>query len=302
MAQIRKKSTKKKLTARQKEQQAKAKQRSKEYKKQVNRIKRFMKSAEKRGYVFNESAKNLLKEPKRITSATIKKLEKVKPELLYKKSYKEIEGKRLRGDKARKEDRRQAAKKAQETRKQNQKLKPFLKPAQDILKTQDFSIEHFNNIPFFPNPYHNGEEKSATFLAVSNNRLDRDLKIIEEMSFAVPIYKELYQKLLDMIESKSKSFTAQWYYKLHLPDPKQEDYYRGMVYLVLDQLDKFLSVDTITDKLIAQTLQAISENDITGYEDELLQPEDYQLNSTTNLVNYYDQYIEDEDEQDLYNL
>ena len=53
----------------------------KEYQKQRNRINRFMRAAEKRGYIFDEGL--LPPPPKRITKASIRRLSKLKPDFLY---------------------------------------------------------------------------------------------------------------------------------------------------------------------------------------------------------------------------
>lgn len=57
----------------------------KEYNKERNRIKRFIRYAEKRGYVFEP---NLLPpKPKTITSGSVRRLSKIRPAQLYKKAY-----------------------------------------------------------------------------------------------------------------------------------------------------------------------------------------------------------------------
>ena len=53
----------------------------KEYQKERNRINRFMRAAEKRGYIFDEGL--LPPPPKRITKASIRRLSKLKPDFLY---------------------------------------------------------------------------------------------------------------------------------------------------------------------------------------------------------------------------
>lgn len=299
MAQKRKQvkaSPKKKQTARQKEQQARSKQREKEYKKQIRRIERTIKSAEAKGYVFNKSIKNLLKKPKRITKARIEKLSLIKPKDLYLKSYKVMDGKRLRGDEARKQERRIAGQKGAKTRKENAK---FLKPAKELLSKVDQSITPFDQIPQFQNPYHNGEEKSATFLGVASARLSRDLKSIEELSYSLTIMKKLGALIRDLIESKGRAFCALWYSSLNLPDPKQPFYYREIAPLLVEQIEKYLSIPTIKPKDIAQTQKEILELDITGYEDDLIEVEDYQPESSYNFASQSEQWIDDDEDYNL---
>lgn len=55
-----------------------------EYTKQRRRIQSFIRRAEKRGYLFGDNV--LPKIPKKITKASVRKLEKITPETLYKKA------------------------------------------------------------------------------------------------------------------------------------------------------------------------------------------------------------------------
>lgn len=54
------------------------------YSKQVNRIRQFIRRAEKRGYQFSDNV--LPQRPKRVTQASVKKLAKITPEKLYQKA------------------------------------------------------------------------------------------------------------------------------------------------------------------------------------------------------------------------
>lgn len=56
----------------------------KAYNKQLSRIKRFIKRAEQRGYQFKDSV--IPKRPKRVTKGSVRKLQKLTPEALYKKA------------------------------------------------------------------------------------------------------------------------------------------------------------------------------------------------------------------------
>lgn len=92
------------------------KQLEREVKKNLRRIKRFIKSAEKRGYTFSESAIPSL--PKKITEKTLQRFEAIRPQQLYKKSvYVSPTGTKVKGTKRRTEERSISAKKAAETRK-----------------------------------------------------------------------------------------------------------------------------------------------------------------------------------------
>lgn len=86
-----------------------------EYDKQIRRIKRFIRSASKRGYDFPDYV--VPKHPKVITEASIRKVKSITPEVLYKKAtYIKNTGEKITGLEGRKHERRQAAIKAAETK------------------------------------------------------------------------------------------------------------------------------------------------------------------------------------------
>ena len=87
----------------------------KEYQKERNRINRFMRAAEKRGYIFDEG---LLPPPtKRITKASIRRLSKINPDFLYSHAhYVEPDtGEYMPAKRGRIEERKNAARKARFT-------------------------------------------------------------------------------------------------------------------------------------------------------------------------------------------
>lgn len=88
----------------------------KEYNKERNRIKRFIRNAEKRGYVFEP---NLIPpKPKTITSGSVRRLSKIRPAQLYKKAYaiSAVTGQPITVEQKKREIRNEAARKAWETR------------------------------------------------------------------------------------------------------------------------------------------------------------------------------------------
>lgn len=91
------------------------------YSKQLKRIKQFIRRAEKRGFVFKEDI--IPQKPKKVTKASVRKLEKLTPEKLYKKGLyvSEETGEYYKAEKRRKEERKQSAIKAARTRKERQK-------------------------------------------------------------------------------------------------------------------------------------------------------------------------------------
>lgn len=89
----------------------------KEYNKERNRIKRFIRNAEKRGYVFEP---NLIPpKPKTITSGSIRRLSKIRPAQLYNKAYaiSAVTGQPITVEQRKREIREEATRKAWETRK-----------------------------------------------------------------------------------------------------------------------------------------------------------------------------------------
>ena len=88
----------------------------KEYNKERNRIKRFIRNAEKRGYVFEP---NLIPpKPKTITSGSIRRLSKIRPAQLDNKAYaiSAVTGQPITVEQRKKEIRQEASRKAWETR------------------------------------------------------------------------------------------------------------------------------------------------------------------------------------------
>lgn len=88
----------------------------KEYNKERNRIKRFIRNAEKRGYVFEP---NLIPpKPKTITSGSIRRLAKIRPANLYNKAYaiSAVTGQPITVEQRKREIREEASRKAWETR------------------------------------------------------------------------------------------------------------------------------------------------------------------------------------------
>ena len=113
-----------------KDAQTQAEKYLKESKKEIQRIKRFIREAEKRGYVFSEKALPPL--PKVATAATVRKYKAIVPEKLYKKAAFYDKGKKVTGSTRRKQERSEAAKKAAATRKINRAMK-ILKEVRRIL-------------------------------------------------------------------------------------------------------------------------------------------------------------------------
>ena len=103
----------------------------KEYNKERNRIKRFIRNAEKRGYVFEP---NLIPpRPKTITSGSIRRLSKIRPAQLYNKAYaiSAVTGQPITVEQRKKEIRQEASRKAWETRQRKKDLEQYERIKQD---------------------------------------------------------------------------------------------------------------------------------------------------------------------------
>lgn len=89
-----------------------------DYKKQVKRLKQAVRRAEKRGYIVPDNI--IPEQPKRITRKSVERLKKITTKDIYAKSEKlDIEtGELISGEKARKLERSEAAKKGARTRRE----------------------------------------------------------------------------------------------------------------------------------------------------------------------------------------
>lgn len=88
----------------------------KEYNKERNRIRRFIRNAEKRGYVFEP---NLIPpKPKTITSGSVRRLSKIRPAQLYEKAYaiSAVTGQPITVEQRKREIREEASRKGWESR------------------------------------------------------------------------------------------------------------------------------------------------------------------------------------------
>lgn len=119
-----------------KRQTAKQQAINKAYAKERNRIKSFVRRAEKRGYSFPESIVPSI--PKRKTEASIRKLKKLTKEMLYSKAYyggEATSGEIVSGKEGLKVERQLRAKRAVETRKKKKEAEQRFWTSTDGTKT-----------------------------------------------------------------------------------------------------------------------------------------------------------------------
>lgn len=111
----------------------------KQYKKEVNRLNRFIKQAEKRGYRFEQNA--IPRQVKKPTKASIERLKKIKNVDLYAKATALSEtGKVISGTEKRKEERKNSSEKAWQTRRRKQDEKELEKIQQNKSGTNPFNM------------------------------------------------------------------------------------------------------------------------------------------------------------------
>ena len=120
-----------------------------DYMKQRRRIQRAISRMEKGGYILPENV--LPPIPKRITRASVRRLEKMTSDVLYKKSrWLDIEtGEVVSGIVARDRKRSEAAKKAAETRRRNRKYSPLeqdIGPMRPVKTSHDIPLDE----PYVP--------------------------------------------------------------------------------------------------------------------------------------------------------
>ena len=113
----------------------------KEYNKERNRIKRFIRNAEKRGYVFDPIL--IPPKPKTITSGSIRRLSKIRPAQLYNKAYaiSAVTGQPITVEQRKREIREEASRKAWETRRRKKDQEEYnrIKPNSEWQQTYQAS-------------------------------------------------------------------------------------------------------------------------------------------------------------------
>lgn len=165
-----------------------------EYRKEVNRIKRFIKGAEKRGFRFDSGI--IPPEPARITKAKIAELKKLTPELLYRKSTALNEaGKVVSGTERRREERKLAAKKGIDKKKR--RFGPTPSVYDIILSNIEALIDQY--------PSSKGGKYLSNLLKSQIKRFGR--KAVAE---AIEGNPELYEKAQQIIYYMDKSGNLHW--------------------------------------------------------------------------------------------
>lgn len=154
----------------------------KQYNQQVSRIKRFIKSAEARGYRFENKSKLIPDKPKRITQASVKKLKKITPEKLYgKATYLSDSGKIISGTQGRKEERSISSKKAAKT-----------------IKLKKLAIQQQKEIPSW-------EEQRRQQDKIQLERLQQDSEYRQLFTQGNIIYNQIMDMINDIARDHKKA-------------------------------------------------------------------------------------------------
>lgn len=134
------------------------------YSAQVKRIKNFIRRAEKRGYIFNENT--LPTKPKRITQASVRRLQRLRPQQLYKKaqySGQLSEGKTVSAQTGLQLEKRARIAKAKETRERKRLAKQADEELKQYLEQHRHDVQDI--ILDIPEP----EEPEIVELAAGND-------------------------------------------------------------------------------------------------------------------------------------
>jgi hypothetical protein len=147
----------------------------KEYNKERNRIKRFIRYAEKRGYVFEP---NLIPpKPKTITSGSVRRLSKIRPAQLYKKAYaiSAVTGQPITVEQRRREIREEASRRAWETRRRKKDQEDYnrIKSSREWQETFQASKLVFDKVQSMIANVGVQQSQSADLL---NNLLNSEIK------------------------------------------------------------------------------------------------------------------------------
>ena len=183
------------------------------FKKEVNRIKRFIRNAEKRGYIFDDYT--IPSTPKRVTQKSLEKIKHEKPKELYKKAFAiDNYGEILTGEEARKLERAISAQKAAQTRqlKKQQKystptnIEGYINfPSESKIVLSNFKAE-ISNFPTFAQPTLNqwlsnviaqhGEDAAAEMLQQGK---DAGLIVNWEVAYKEGMLQQYMTEMLDYI-------------------------------------------------------------------------------------------------------
>lgn len=126
-----------------------------EYKKELRRIKQFIRRASKRGFFWDKYP--IPNQPKKITSKSVERLRKITPDVLYKKGEYVVQetGELIPAIKGRKLERKRAVEKAKETTsksKKDRKSKTKQKPKDTpIYSPDDDEAEYDTDDTYYPN-------------------------------------------------------------------------------------------------------------------------------------------------------
>lgn len=219
---------------------------SKEYAKELARVKKLLNSLEKRGYTLPKSLTKLTEKKKRPTKKSVEALKNVTGKTVYKKAkYKTESGKTITGEERRKQERSEAGKKGWEKRKNPPMVgagttDDFYEIAyQNFFSSLDFKIE--------AGVISEGRGAEAYFLKCETS-INIISKRLEELKEKIGI-----KAVVEAIQAAGT--------------PSARELYEGRISLFLSQLENYLFKNKlISEKDFRYLGKAHDEEDIFGYE------------------------------------
>ena len=181
-------------------------QAQKEYKKEQQRIKRFIRRAQERGYIFPDNV--LPPTPKRITKASVQKLKKIRPEQLYAKAYYADydTGEVISGTKRRKQERSQSAIRSSITRqrKRDELEKSMLRHEMEaydepIYKESELYSDEYYDTDFQAPPTSRKEPPDTSIVDKIHEAISRlpGVQYEGKKTIFIDPYKDMLDSLLD---------------------------------------------------------------------------------------------------------
>lgn len=158
-----------------------------EYNKELRRLQRAVKRIEKRGYTFGKLPFKELKQPK---PASIERLQAIKTKDLYKYASYETEAGTISGTERRKQERKESARKALETRRQNEAKRRREESDKVSRETSEQKAQQIKD------EQQQFEEEIRRRDEETKRRLNEEQEYRERFSQG----KIIYQQIMDMID------------------------------------------------------------------------------------------------------
>ncbi len=238
--------TNKRIRKKREKAKAQASETSKQYAKELARVKKLLNSLKKRGYTLPKSLTKLTEKKKRPTKKSVEALKNVTGKTVYKKAkYKTESGKIIAGEERRKQERSEAGKKGWEKRK-----KPTIG---GVGPTEDFYEIAYSN--FLSSLYFKVES------GVLSNGRGAEI-YFSQCEMSINIVTKRLEELKEKIGVKAVVEAIQ-----AGGTPSAQELYEGRISLFLTQLENYLFKNKlISEKDFKYLGKAHDEEDTFGYE------------------------------------